>query len=235
MAGEALVASCMVKWFFGMQRCEQPPLPIPLLGLCASRQAFAKQNYRALWVMICPFVLYSRWLEAESTPLPLSSIPMHIGKRWLFLPYSCFQGREARGVTLPAEGWRGGGSLFARSHSGLWPKRPDSNARHVHGQRGDGIFTPIIQCGCAREQHHFPTCQFSRGHQRQLGCIRHVPSKTSAPLSKTSDPVSHRLGAWTYQTAIITGGKLGGCFDFLAKLQDSHSAHFWSQLLTLLH
>lgn len=117
------------------------PLPLPLLGLCASGQAFAKQNYRALWVMICPFVPYSRWLEAESTPLPLSSIPMHIRRRWLFLPYSCFQGREARGVTLPAEGCHGGESLPAESRSGLQPEGPDSNARHMHGQRGDGIFT----------------------------------------------------------------------------------------------
>lgn len=39
---------------------------------------------------------------------------------------------------------------------------------------------------------------------RELGCIRHAPSKTSIPLSKTSDPVSHRLAAGTYQTAVIT-------------------------------
>lgn len=69
------------------------PLPIPLLGLCASGRAFAKQNYRALWVMMCPLILYCRWLEAESTPLPPSSVPMHFGKRSQFLPYSCSQGR----------------------------------------------------------------------------------------------------------------------------------------------
>lgn len=81
------------------------PLPLLLLRLCASGQAFAKQNYRALRVMICPFP-YSRWLEAESTALPRSPAPRHVRRRWLFLPSSCCQ-PETPAVTLPTGGHRG--------------------------------------------------------------------------------------------------------------------------------
>lgn len=50
---------------------------------------------------------------------------------------------------------------------------------------------------------------------RELGCSRHVPSKTSVPLSKTSDPVSHGLVARTYQTAVLTGGSWEVVLTFL--------------------
>lgn len=37
------------------------PLPLLLPRLCATGQASAKQNYRALWVMICPFCTAGGW------------------------------------------------------------------------------------------------------------------------------------------------------------------------------
>lgn len=117
-----------------------PPL---LLRLFASGQAFAKQNYRALWVMICLF-LYSRWLETESTPLPLSSIPMHVRKKTIpplqLLPAERGQGSHPHSRTLP---W--GESLSANSCSGLQSERPDSNASHVHGHLHSEPYDTAVQ------------------------------------------------------------------------------------------
>lgn len=84
-AAEALVASCVVKCLFGMQSCEQPPSPPSPPQALRQWASICKAKLQSSLGNDLP-VLYSRWLEAESTPLPLSSIPMHISKGWLFPP-----------------------------------------------------------------------------------------------------------------------------------------------------
>lgn len=85
LAAGALVASCTAKCLFGMQSREQPPAPpSPSRAPCQ-------------WASVCEAKLqsspgddlpvpYSRWLQAESTPLPRSPAPRHVRRRWLFLP-----------------------------------------------------------------------------------------------------------------------------------------------------
>lgn len=84
------MASCTVKCLFGMQSCEQPPAPpSPPRAPCQ-------------WASVCEAKLqsspgddlpvpYSRWLQAESTPLPRSPAPRHVRRRWLFLPAAAGQ------------------------------------------------------------------------------------------------------------------------------------------------
>lgn len=101
-AAKVLVASCVVKCLFGMQSCEQPPSPPSPPRALRQWASICKAKLQSSLGNDLP-VLYSRWLEAESTPLPLSSVPTYISKRWLFLPYSCFQPKEAREVTYQRE------------------------------------------------------------------------------------------------------------------------------------
>lgn len=156
----------MVKCLFGMQSCEQPPSPPSPPRALRQWASICKAKLQSSLGNDLP-VLYSRWLEAESTPLPLSSVPTYISKRRLFLPYSCFQPKEAREVTLPTGGRHGGDPLSANSCSGLRPERADSNASHVHGQKGDGIFTLTCTTWLCKRAASPPTCLFLSGRWGQ--------------------------------------------------------------------
>jgi len=178
-AAEALVASCVVKCLFGMQSCDQPPSPP------------APPQAPRQWASVCKAKLqsslgndlpvpYSRWLEAESTPLPLSSVPMHIRTRRLFLPYSCSQPSKARGVTLLTGGSRGVIlSLLSTAMVGSEHKGADPNASHVHGRKGDG-FTLTGTTWLCRRAASLHACLFLSGRQGrrgELGCIGQDTSK----------------------------------------------------------
>lgn len=146
-------------------------LPPLLLRLFASGQAFAKQNYRALPVMICLF-LYSRWLEAESTPLPLSS--MCTSGRRLFLPYSCFQPKEAGGVTLTAEHCHGVNLSLQTAAVGSNQKGQIQMPATCMG-----IFPLSRKTRLCKRAAPLPACLFSVhwGREGELGCVRQVTSK----------------------------------------------------------
>lgn len=152
------VSSYMVKCLFGMQSCEQPPSPPSPPQALRQRACICKAKLQSSLGNDLP-VPYSRWLEAESTPLPLRSIPMLVRKRWLFLPYICWQLRGARGATLLGEGCHGCVNSSANSHSGLWPEgQIQMPATQAWTERRQHLW--LVKHGCAREQHHFPPVQF---------------------------------------------------------------------------
>lgn len=189
------------------------PLPLLLLRLCTSGQAFAKQNYRALWVMICPF-LYSRWLEAESTPLPLSSIPMHVRKRRLFLSYSCFQPREARESPSQQKDAMGGISLcrqlqWAPTRKARFKCQPRAWAErrwHLHSDS----YNMAVQASSST------ILLWASGAER--GNWDASGRSLLKPLSVRS---CESLTVRTHQTLLVLLGRsLEAVLTFLAKLQD---------------
>lgn len=235
MAGEALVASCMVKCLLGMQSCEQPPSPYsPPWALCqwasickAKLQSSLGNDVPAHsvlqvaggWIHATPSQLSSHALWEKIAIPPLQLLP---GERPGESPS---QQKDAmrenlflRGATVGSDqkGWiQMPGMCMGREEmaSSLWS----------YNVAVQGIST-ISQ----------PANSPQGIRVRELGCIRHVPSKTSVSLSKNSDPVSHRLASGTHQTAVM-GRSWEAVSTFLQSSGRANSAHFWSQLLTLFH
>lgn len=116
VAGEALVASCMVKWLFGMQSCEQPPSPSsPPRALC-QRASICRAKLQSSLGNDLPIrsVQQVAGGRIHATPSQLNS---HAHQEEMAIPPS--QLLPGKRVTLPAEGCCGGESFSARSCSGL--------------------------------------------------------------------------------------------------------------------